>query len=49
MDMSRAEGEAQKMQKEAAFLRQKLQTSTARLGEVEGFATELHEDDEKVW
>jgi len=30
-------------------LRQKLQLSTARLSEIEGYTTELHEEDEAVW
>lgn len=44
----KTESQLKEVEKENASLKQKLQTNTARVAELEGFATKLHEEDEEV-
>jgi chromosome segregation ATPase len=47
--LSSTETQLLNLQKEKNSLQQNLQLKTARLSEVEGFATELHDLDEEIW
>jgi chromosome segregation ATPase len=46
---SKTDNQLRALRAENAPLRQSLQATTARLNELEGFAKELHEEDEEVW
>ncbi len=49
IEVSNAKGQLQDVRKENSSLQQKLGSNTARLSELEGFATTLHDNNEEIW
>ena len=47
--VSKVKSQLQNLLEQKTSLQQKLQLSTAKLSEIEGFTTKLHDEEEVVW